>query len=52
MSAYAYYLFSEHGMLPSVFNNLDIQEKAFLIACVDKKIEDDKKAMDRAKRRR
>ena len=26
-------------MLPSTFINLDIQEKAFVIACIDKKIE-------------
>lgn len=52
MSAYAYYLFCEYGMLPSTFNDLDMQEKAFLIACIDKKVGDDKKAMDRAKRRR
>ena len=26
-------------MLPSTFINLDIQEKAFIIACIDKKIE-------------
>ena len=29
-------------MLPSVFINLDIQEKAFIIACIDKKIEAEK----------
>lgn len=29
-------------MLPSVFINLDTQEKAFIIACIDKKIEAEK----------
>ena len=29
-------------MLPSTFTNLDTQEKAFIIACIDKKIEAEK----------
>jgi hypothetical protein len=29
--------------LPSVFANLDPQEKAFVIACIDRKVESDAK---------
>jgi len=39
-------------MLPSTFLNLDIQEKAFIIACIDLKTESDKKALKVKKGRR
>jgi len=39
-------------MLPSTFLSLDSQEKAFIIACIDLKIEADKKQMKKAQRKR
>lgn len=36
---------------PSQFANLGRKEKAFVIACINKQIEADKKAMDEAKRK-
>lgn len=37
-------------MLPSTFMNLDIQEKAFVIACIDLRVEEEKKEADKLKR--
>ena len=38
-------------MLPSEFTNLDDNEKAFIIASIRVKIEDEKKEQDKAKRK-
>lgn len=39
-------------MLPSTFINLDMQEKAFIIACIDKKIEAEKEEEKKSKRKK
>ena len=41
---YAYYALLKLKVLPSVFLNMDKQEKAFVIACIKIKIEQDKKS--------
>jgi len=38
--------------LPSVFLNLDIQEKAFVIACIDKRIAEEEKEMKKLKKKK
>lgn len=38
-------------MLPSTFVDLDIQEKAFLIACIDKRIAEENKQAKEAKKK-
>ena len=38
-------------MLPSQFTSLDDNEKAFIIASIKVKIEDEKKEQDKAKRK-
>jgi len=38
-------------MLPSTFINLDTQEKAFVIACIDKRIEQESKEAEKLKRK-
>ncbi len=43
MAMYMCYCFLQIGMLPKEFLALDTQEKAFIIACIDKKIEAEKK---------
>jgi len=37
--------------MPSKFSNLPSYEKAFIMASIDVRIEDEKKAMDKAKRK-
>lgn len=44
MASYAYYCFHKLKILPSVFMNMESQEKAFVIAAINKKVEADKKA--------
>ena len=36
-------------MLPSTFINLDLQEKAFVIAAIDKRLEEEKKQAKQVK---
>lgn len=43
MANYAYYALLKLHILPSVFLNMDAQEKAFVIASIKLKIENDKK---------
>ena len=43
MAMYAHYCLQKHHILPSVFNNLDMNEKAFIIASIDIRAEDEKK---------
>ena len=40
---YAYYALLKLKILPSVFLNMDENEKAFVIACIDIKVDSDKK---------
>lgn len=39
---YAYYCLHELGILPSAFVDMDRQEKAFIIACIDRRLEEEK----------
>lgn len=39
-------------MLPSTFISLSAEEKAFVIAAIDLKVETEKKQMDEAKRKK
>lgn len=48
MANYAYYALHKLHVLPSVFLEMDEQEKAFIIAAIDIKIENDKKEKKRA----
>ena len=52
MAVYAYYCFLKFGMLPSTFVNLPFSEMAFVIACIDKKIEADREEERRMKKKR
>jgi len=49
-SNYAYYALHKLKILPSQFVNLERAEKAFVIACIDIKIENDRKQSQRAKK--
>lgn len=44
MANYAYYCLHKLKILPSVFLDMENQEKAFVIAAINKKVEADKKA--------
>ena len=46
---YAYYALMKLNILPTDFVFMDSKEKAFIIACSDKKIEADKKEEQRLK---
>jgi len=43
MASYAHYLLQKLHILPSVFMNMDRQEKAFVIASISIRIEGEKK---------
>lgn len=43
MAMYAHYCLQKLHILPSIFDDLDINEKAFIIASVDIRAEDEKK---------
>ena len=49
---YAYYCLLRFKILPSAFTNLPIQEKAMVMAMIDKKIADDKKEEAKMKAKR
>lgn len=46
---YAYYALLKLHILPSVFLEMDVQEKAFVIGAIQMKIEQDKKEEKRVK---
>ena len=48
---YAYHAYHENGLLPSVFANLEKEERAILMAFIDLKIEAEEKAQKKMKRR-
>jgi len=50
--SYAYYCFHKIKMLPSQYAELDIYEKAMIIAFINKKLEDEKEAERKAKSKR
>ncbi|MBP8311610.1 hypothetical protein J4G49_02710 [Clostridium neonatale] len=50
-SNYAYYCLHKLKILPSEFVNMSNEEQAFIIACIDIKIEDDKKKAKEAERK-
>ncbi|HAB60565.1 MAG TPA: hypothetical protein DCE48_07655 [Lachnospiraceae bacterium] len=50
-SNYAHYCLHKFHILPSEFINLDDNEKAFVIASIRVKIEDEKKEQEKAKRK-
>lgn len=45
---YAYYALLKLHILPSVFLEMDEEEKAFVIACIKRKLESDKKERKKA----
>lgn len=49
---YAHYCLHKLHMLPSTFVNLDPYEKAFIIASIDIKVENEKKERKRAEKKR
>lgn len=49
MAGMAHFCLQKLHILPSVFLNLDEQEKAFVIASIQLKIEADKKAAEKVK---
>lgn len=51
-SNYAHYCLHKLHMLPSTFCGLDSYEKAFVIASIDIKIENEKKEAKKAKQKR
>jgi len=50
MASYAYFCFRKLHILPSQFDDMDENEKAFVIACIRKWVRDDKKEADKVKR--
>jgi hypothetical protein len=48
---YAHYALHKLRILPSKFASLDLNEKAFIMASIEIRIEDEKRAMDEAKRK-
>lgn len=46
---YAYYCLHQFNMLPSAFLNLPPREKATIVACIDLKIEAEKRKIDEMK---
>ena len=51
MSGYAHYALHKFRILPSVFADLSIEDKAFMIASIRIKIENEKKEMQKMKSR-
>lgn len=51
MAAIAYYCLHKLKMLPSTFLNLDENEKAFVIAAIQIKTENEKKEMAKVKKK-
>ena len=48
---YAYYALHKFHWLPSVFLGLDPYERAFVIAAIDVRVENEKKEAEQAKRK-
>lgn len=48
---YAYYCMHKFHWLPSVYANLSMEEKAFVIAAIDIKLENDKKQQKEIERK-
>lgn len=51
MAGYAYYALHKLKILPSTFVDLSIEDKAFIIASIRLKIENEKKEMKKMKSR-
>lgn len=49
---YAYYALHKLHIMPSSFSELPKREQIFVIACIDKKIEDDEKKQKEMKRKK
>ncbi len=52
MANYAYYCLHELKITPRRFDEMDLREKAFIIASIDIRIEEEKKEAKKAKRKR
>lgn len=52
MAGYAYYALHKLKILPSALLDMDIREKAFVIAAIKVKMENDAKEQKKAERRR
>lgn len=52
MSNYAYYCLHELKITPRQFDEMDIREKAFIIASIELKMKSDKEQAKKAKRKR
>lgn len=52
MANYAYYCLHKLRITPRQFDEMDLREKAFIIASINIKMEEDKKEQRKAKRKR
>lgn len=43
MAMYAHYALQKLGVLPSVFLEMDVNERAFVIASIDRRIDEEKR---------
>lgn len=52
MASYAYYCLHKFHWTPSKFMNLPRNERAFVVAAINKRAKEDKRQMDKAKRKK
>ena len=50
-ASYAYYALNKFHILPSEFCKMSKREQLFIVACVDKRIESEKKQMEKSRTR-